>query len=185
MPHVMVDIETLDTVQSAVVLSIGAVVFDPFSNELGEKFYMEFVDDLSDQQKRGRTISGDTVRWWMQQGAAAKQIFADPAPHGVTRVTTSVGLAEFSHFMARSGGKEVQLWGNGADFDNVIIGSLYDAYEMRKPWSFGKNRCYRTLKRVFGEGVSLSREGVHHNGLDDAVTQATHLQEIMKCIKPQ
>ena len=36
MNHIMVDIETLDTVQSAVVLSISAVVFDPHSKALGE-----------------------------------------------------------------------------------------------------------------------------------------------------
>ena len=71
MNHIMVDIETLDTVQSAVVLSIGAVAFDPHTKELGEKFYVEFTTDLQAQQRLGRTISADTVTWWMQQGAAA------------------------------------------------------------------------------------------------------------------
>ena len=181
----MVDIETLDTVQSAVVLSIGAVVFDPYSNSLGEQFYVEFTGDLDLQQKVGRTISGDTVAWWMSQGAAAKHVFADPPPVGVRRVSTAQGLSEFATFIERNGGKNVQLWGNGADFDNVIIGSLYDSFGLKKPWSYGKNRCYRTMKRMFGDDVPMSREGVHHNGLDDAITQAVHLQEIFACIKRQ
>ena len=54
--------------------------------------------------------------------------------------------------------------------------------DMLKPWSYGKNRCYRTMKRIFGENVPLVRQGVHHNGLDDAITQAVHLQEIFACV---
>lgn len=185
MNHIMLDIETLDTAQSAVVLSIGAVVFDPHSKELGEKFYVEFTTDLDTQQRVGRTMSAATVVWWMQQGAAAKQIFADPAPEGVRRVSTAQGLTEFASFVARNGGKEAQLWGNGSDFDNVIVGSLFDSFGLTKPWSYSKNRCYRTVKRLFGESVKLSRQGVHHNGLDDAITQAVHLQEILACMKSQ
>lgn len=185
MSHIMLDIETLDTTQSAVVLSIGAVVFDPFSKQLGEKFYVEFTTDLDTQQRVGRTVSAATVTWWMQQGAAAKQIFADPAPEGVRRVSTAQGLTEFASFVARNGGKEAQLWGNGADFDNVIVGSLFDSFGMVKPWSYSRNRCYRTMKRLFGENVKITRHGVHHNGLDDAITQAVHLQEIFACVKPQ
>ena len=185
MNHIMLDIETLDTAQSAVVLSIGAVVFDPHSKELGEKFYVEFTTDLDTQQRVGRTMSAATVVWWMQQGAAAKQIFADPAPEGVRRVSTAQGLTEFASFIARNGGKEAQLWGNGSDFDNVIVGSLFDSFGLTKPWSYSKNRCYRTMKRLFGENVKLHPQGVHHNGLDDAITQAVHLQEIFACMKPQ
>lgn len=191
MNHIMVDIETLDTQQSAVVLSIGAVVFDPHSKALGETFYVEFTDDLASQQIKGRTISADTVRWWMMQSDAAKVVFAnrDAADlivkgkiNVASRLSTEDGLNEFSHFVARNGGNKVELWGNGSDFDNVIIGSLYDSFDMIKPWSYGKNRCYRTMKRVFGENVPLVRQGVHHNGLDDAITQAVHLQEIFACV---
>lgn len=182
MNHIMLDIETLDTAQSAVVLSIGAVVFDPHSKELGEKFYVEFTNDLDTQQRVGRTVSAATAAWWMQQGAAAKQIFANPAPEGVRRVSTAQGLTEFASFIARNGGKEAQLWGNGSDFDNVIVGSLFDSFGLTKPWSYSKNRCYRTMKRLFGENVKLRRQGVHHNGLDDAITQAVHLQEIFACV---
>ena len=182
MKDIMLDIETLDTAQSAVVMSIGAVVFDPHSKELGEKFYVEFTNDLGTQQRVGRTVSAATVTWWMQQGAAAKQIFADPAPEGVRRVSTAQGLTEFASFIARNGGEEAKLWGNGSDFDNVIVGSLFDSFGLAKPWSYSKNRCYRTMKRLFGENLKLTHQGVHHNGLDDAITQAVHLQEIFACV---
>jgi exodeoxyribonuclease VIII len=184
MDNIMVDIETLDTVHSAVVLSIGAVAFDPCSKELGETFYAELTDPEV-QQRVGRTISAATVRWWMQQDTAAKQLFADTPPNGTRRVSTAQGLTEFAAFIARNGGESMKLWGNGVDFDNLILGSLYESFSMAKPWSYGSNRCYRTLKRLFGENVKVDRIGVHHNGLDDAITQAIHTQEIMACIKQQ
>lgn len=185
MKHIMLDLETLDTTSSAVVISIGAVAFDPYTNALGDVFYVEMVEDTAAQQARGRTISGDTVRWWMQQDVLAKRVFAPPPPDGVERVNTFEALTRFGLFVAANGDRDVELWGNGADFDNIILGSLYDAFELRKPWSFSRNRCYRTMKNIgIGPCKPQVRMGVHHNALDDAITQAAHLQEIFACLKP-
>ena len=185
MNHIMLDLETLDTTSSAVVISIGAVAFDPEINALGDKFYVELTDDIARQQAHGRTISGDTVRWWMQQDVLAKRAFSVPPPDGVERVNTFEALSRFGLFVATNGARDVELWGNGADFDNIILGSLYDAFGLRKPWSHSRNRCYRTMKNLgIGPRRPLVREGVHHNALDDAITQAVHLQEIFTCLKP-
>lgn len=184
MKHIMLDLETLDTASSAVVISIGAVAFDPETNALGDKFYVEMTEDTAAQQARGRTISGDTVRWWMQQDVQAKRVFSESID-GVDRANTSEALSRFSRFVAANGGRDVELWGNGADFDNIILGSLYDAFGLRKPWSYSRNRCYRTMKNIgIGPRRPLVREGTHHNALDDAITQAVHLQEIFACLKP-
>lgn len=185
MKHIMLDLETLDTASSAVVLSIGAVAFDPRTNALGDEFYVEMTEDIAAQQVRGRTISGDTVRWWMQQDASAKRVFSIPPPNGVERVNTFEALARFNLFVAANGDRDVELWGNGADFDNVILGSLYDAFGLDKPWSYSRNRCYRTMKNLgIGPRRPRVREGVYHNALDDAITQAVHLQEIFACLNP-
>lgn len=183
MKHIMLDLETLDTASSAVVISIGAVAFDPYTNALGDKFYVEMVEDIAAQQARGRTISGSTVQWWMQQDSAARRVFATPPPSGVERVNTFEALSRFGLFVAANGAMFAKLWGNGADFDNAILGSLYDAFGLRKPWSFSRNRCYRTMKNIgIGPCRPQVREGVHHNALDDAITQAVHLQEIFACL---
>lgn len=176
--HIMVDLETLDTTPSAVVTSIGAVAFDPYSKELGDNFYLELTDDLAVQQERGRTISADTVVWWMRQGQAAQQLFA-PRSGSAVRCSTASALTHFTDFVRLNGGKDAKLWGNGADFDNVILGSLYKSFGVNKPWSYGNNRCFRTIKNLKGAPGSPDRVGVHHNALDDAVTQALHLQKIM------
>ena len=98
-------------------------------------------------------------------------------------------IADFdglSLFVAANGDRDVELWGNGADFDNTILGSLYDAFGLRKPWSYSRNRCYRTMKNIgIGPRKPQVREGIYHNALDDAITQAIHLQDIFACLKPR
>lgn len=184
MNHIMLDLETLDSSPSAVVISIGAVAFDPHTNALGDRFYVEMTEDITAQQARGRTISGDTVRWWMKKNALARRVFEVPPPDGVTRVNTFEALTRFWLFVSANGDRDAELWGNGADFDNIILGTLYDAFKLGKPWSYSRNRCYRTMKNIgVGPRKPKVREGVHHNALDDAVTQAVHLQEIFACLK--
>lgn len=179
--HIMLDLETLDTGPRSVVTSIGAVVFRPDEAVLGDTFYVELTDDLLAQQKLGRTINGDTVKWWMQQDPAAKKIFANPGMPGV-RVNTVLGLDMFRKFVLEHESVD-GMWGNGADFDNIILGSLYEDYGLRKPWSYGNNRCFRTYKNHPGVPHKYERTGTHHNALDDAITQAKHLQRIWTCLK--
>lgn len=80
----MIDIETLDTRPSAVVLSIGVVLFNrrnadvPFK-ELNLKFgKREFRDE---QIMMGRTISKDTAQWWRGQDPEAKSCLSRRTSH--------------------------------------------------------------------------------------------------------
>lgn len=181
MNHIMLDIETLDTKPSAVVISIGAVAFNPATDDKGEEFYYEFAD-LAIQQTMGRTLSADTVGWWMQQDALARQVFSPRAKDDLMRLATVDVLVKFSEFIGRNGDKDAYIWGNGADFDNIIVGSLYESFGFKKPWSYSRNRCYRTMKDLAPKTKAV-RVGTHHNALDDALTQAQHLQDILKQIR--
>lgn len=183
--NVMLDLETLDTKPTALILSIGAVAFDPNSFELGPTFYAELSNerDMQHQQEMGRTISPSTVTWWMQQSDEAKKIFAKTPQDGIQRLSPPVALVEFNKFLVEHGGKDCRVWGNGADFDNVVLGSLYDSYGIGRGWSYGKNRCYRTVKNICPVPYqSIVPQGVAHNALDDAVNQAQQLQEIFACL---
>ncbi len=75
----------------------------------------------------------------------------------------------------------VKIWGNGADFDNVILTSAYKRNDLELPWRYTNNRCYRTLKSLYPE-IKLERSGTHHNALDDAISQANHLMSIFSHI---
>lgn len=168
MRNIMLDIETLDTAHSAVVLSIGAVKFNDF--EVGGKFYETI--DLKDQALHGRTMSVDTISWWMGQSDAARQAVLK------TGLPGNEVLKKLALFMSD---KEYKVWGNGAMFDNVIILDMYKAYGIGRPWSYKNDRCYRT---VLAEHTSRNprftnvKYGTAHNALDDAISQAFTLQKI-------
>jgi hypothetical protein len=172
--QLMWDIESLDTKPSAVVLSIGAVMFDPNTDELGESIYV--VLDVAQQMKAGRTISSDTLAWWNQQSEEARAIFNAP------QLLVMDALEALTGFIQRNSPRG--FWGNGSDFDNVIIGSLFESFNVPRPWSYSRNRCFRTLKSLPlpKTVIQPDRQGTHHNAIDDARHQARCLQAIARAL---
>lgn len=179
---VMVDNETLDTTPSAVILSIGAARFrkdEP--GKVGETFYA--VLDIEEQKLRGRTVSEDTLAWWQKQSPEARVALDTTDRRPVNDVLSD--LWDFIFDMEGACGS-VRLWGNGADFDNPQIASLFKMYGFDLPWEFRKNRCFRTLKSEFGHLCPKpARKGTYHNALDDALTQIEHCQAIFAALKQQ
>ena len=57
--HLMIDMETMAVSPTAVVLSLGAVHFNPYGNGYGDKIY--FKIDLDDQDKLNREIDPNTL----------------------------------------------------------------------------------------------------------------------------
>lgn len=64
--YLMVDLETLDTSPSGVILSAGLVQFDLKGNTYKE-IYKEY--DVVEQLVAGRTISKGTQEWWVKDKA--------------------------------------------------------------------------------------------------------------------
>ena len=71
MRRIMFDTETLGTSSSSVILSIAAVEFD--DKNLGRRFHQRISIDSC--LKHGLTVSGNTIEWWMDQSAEARNIF--------------------------------------------------------------------------------------------------------------
>lgn len=160
--NVMLDLETLATDSRALIVSIGAVYFN--ADDLGDTFYA--VPDREEQQDAMRTISEQTLDWWSKQSPEAQKVLEDRTG-SVEEV-----LIGFSEFM---GNENVRVWGNGSDFDCVILGSLYEDFGIKRPWSYSNNRCFRTLKNIalmHDSHAQPQRRGTHHNALDDAIYQA-------------
>jgi len=178
----MLDLETMGTGPTAAIVAIGAVRFDIESGLIDAEFY--HVITLSSAVKSGGQMDPATVEWWMNQSAEARQIFASKQQEIVTFMPTNAetALHEFRWYLQKAApdGK-IALWGNGGDFDNVILRSAYKRADMEAPWRFGQNRCYRTLKS-FRPDIVLNRGGTHHNALDDARSQAEHAIRIFKAI---
>ena len=179
MNNLMLDLETLGTRPGCVILSVGAVFFDPDSDTLGDEFHS--IISLFESEDAGLTTSAETCTWWSKQSVEAKKILSevteDTAPH-----PRDVFLA-FNGFLGSYGDpKKVLMWGNGADFDNVLLLAAYEQVGVPIGWGNYNNRCYRTIKNL-RKNIKLERQGVHHNALDDAKHQARHLIQLLKDIK--
>lgn len=167
--HAEVDLETLDTTPTSVVLSIGLTVFNPYADDVDAGYY--WVLDTAEQDQTGRTRSASTMKWWAEQSPEARRVLYAPG--------TPV-IEVLRELMPLLNGDEIgHIWGNGADFDCVILRNLCEQYGFT--WPYRKNRCHRTLKQLqLPEDIALpERQGVHHNALDDAVHQARCLQRIV------
>ena len=165
--HVMLDLETMGVGPNAPIVAIGACRFDE-TGLYGETFY-ETVS-LESAVASGAEMDPDTVLWWMQQSedAYSEIVEADGDAWEV--------LCNFTEWLKSE--KIDGLWGNGASFDNVILAQTYRRFRQPTPWPFWLDRCYRTEKSF--STVEMVREGIHHNALDDAISQAKHLIEIWK-----
>lgn len=167
--NVMVDLETLGTRPGCKVMAIGAAVFSP--GGVGDTFYRAI-------KREGQALAlledPDTLAWWAKQSKAAHdRLFGE----NVDNVPLPRALAEFTDWLNGLGG-EVLVWGNGADFDNPILSAAYSAYGKPQSWGNWNGRCYRTLKGLRPD-IKLARQGVHHDALDDARSQAMHAVEIL------
>lgn len=170
---IMVDLETLGTQPGSVILSIGAVEFDP-DRGLGAAFYT--VISRGSCLLEGLTEDANTLAWWSRQSKEARAVLDQansPSAH-----TLHHALQDFWAFMRR----DDEVWGNGSDFDNVLLAAAYQATGLPLPWKFWNNRCYRTLKSLRPD-VPFVRSGTHHNALDDARTQADHAVHILRALK--
>jgi len=94
-------------------------------------------------------------------------------------VPLSLALKEFNAYLIELDHQTVQIWGNGADFDNSILAAAYRACRIEPAWKFSNNRCYRTLKGLY-PADKLKRQGIYHNALDEAKSQAVHAIALLR-----
>lgn len=171
--NVMVDLETWSTSPNAVITSLGAVKFTLNPDNSGGKIIDEFYVRIDPQScvNVGLEMSVDTILWWMKQSDEARAEFQKP----VWNIRDS--LIDFTEWLADDP-KNIDVWGNGSDFDNVLLANAYKACGKVLPWRYFNNRCYRTLKNIYPNVLSKPT-GVKHNALDDAKSQANHLIDIL------
>ena len=170
--HCMVDLETADNRPTAMIFSIGAVIFDPIGEGIIDEFYT--VINSKSCKDAGLTVGTDTMAWWEKQDPKARSVISEAT---ASLITLEQGLNNFSSWFKKCQGH--WLWGNGASFDNVILGNAYDSVGIDRPWMWWDDRCYRTLKAMADPSIKIERDGVYHNALDDAKDQAIHMQRFI------
>ncbi|ELN2576671.1 3'-5' exoribonuclease [Enterobacter kobei] len=184
MNHLMIDLETMGSNPDAPVVAIGAVFFNPQTGELGPEFYTAV--NLSSEMEMGAKPDGDTVIWWLKQSAEARAAICTG-----DAINISNAIYEFSAFISRNCERpgSLKVWGNGANFDNVILRQAYRRVGHPCPWMFWNDSDVRTmvmLGRHFGfdPKVNMPFEGEQHNALADARHQAKYVSAIWQRIIP-
>lgn len=174
---VMIDLETVGTGPRAAIATIAAVRFGK-ARLIGKSFYVRV--DIASCLAAGCMADKETLLWWLSKDPrAAAELFARP------RLALERALAKFGHWLGAREGEPngaVRVWGNGASFDLPILASAYAATGWSLPWKFYNERCYRTLKNLFGD-VKIARAGTHHNALADAEAQARHAIKLLRKAK--
>jgi exodeoxyribonuclease VIII len=177
MKNVMVDLETLALDSNALILSIGAVEFDPrdAGDGLGRVFYTVVNQDLQ-VSKWKRVVSPSTLKWWGEQGAEAQKVLYESSPEAYAPLLDT-SLMRFQEWL----GGPANIWGYGAHFDNVVLANAYSACNLHGAWAYGQNRCHRTLKAL-GPDLSLvvPINACEHNSLEDAKYQARWAVEALR-----
>ena len=164
MEEVMIDLETMDTKSTTVIVSIGAAKFEAGAG-VSDTFYQ--LCDIDDQISGGRTVSGSTIRWWMKQNEGARlEMARDHNP------TLREVLDDFSQWL----GHKPVVWGNGATFDISILEDAYDWLGLKAPWPYYNVRDMRTITALgAADKAEVPSVGDAHNAVDDAVWQAKYV----------
>ena len=122
------DIETLDTESTALVLSIGLVPFEtkiPVSmTELRAKSFFVKFNAHEQKTKYNRSVSKDTLAWWSTQPEAAKVRSLIPSSNDMSAEDGLFALQEYFH--SHGGTKNSMIYTRGA-FDSMITESLSKA----------------------------------------------------------
>lgn len=168
--HIMLDLETLGTTPGSSILSIGAVRFS-VEEGVTDKFYVTI--NRHSCKLHGLTEDPRTLEWWSQQTEEARQAAFKEEQ------ALQCALQSFNDFVSSDSYLGTAMWGNGAEFDNALLGKAYEVTGVMQPWRFTGSRCYRTVKNLFPD-VWVDPVGTAHNALDDAEYQANHLIAIAK-----
>lgn len=177
---VMLDLETLGLQPGCVVMSIGAIRFDPMGAlpevvtvdkepTIPDGFYA--VVNIDDSVARGLTVDPEVERWWQTQDSEVRdQLFSGD---GMPLAEAVQGFADWYP------DPDETIWANGASFDQPIWQVACRAVDQSVPWNYRRVRDCRTVfDLAFGENYSLYRNGPYprHHALFDCYRQIGMVQ---------
>ncbi|EEQ6360971.1 exonuclease [Escherichia coli] len=177
--HLMIDLETMGKNPDAPINAIAGKFFDPATGEMGPEF-----SKTIDLETAGGVIDRGTIKWWLKQSREAQSaILTDEIP-------LDDALLQFREFIDENSGEFfVQVWGNGATFDNVILRRSYERQGIPCPWRYTNDRDVRTMVALglvmdFDARTTIPFEGERHNALHDARYQAKYVSAIWQKLIP-
>ena len=166
--HAMIDIETLDTRPNSVVLSVGAVKFDPYA-EIEPHTKTLWRPGVDDQLAQGRTMSNTTLEWWAKQAEHIKDsTFTEKG-----RISVHKFFAELNKYLV---GVD-KVWCQGPQFDMVILEDLFKQFDHHMNWAYWQVCDCRTIFNMMPVDPRKAIQQDLHSAEEDAYWQAVCVQQ--------
>ena len=170
MYHAMIDIEALGTDYGSVILSIGAIHFDPHGNFIGsgEAFHKNI--DITDSLRSGFHVDGATIYWWLDRDTRSRNALVTPKP--IDAYSALVMLYQWYRAYDCKA-----AWSHR--FDMELLGAYAIGVHTKLPWSHRQELCIRTRLEAaakFGYLPEKVRDKDKHHPVYDATRQAKQIQ---------
>lgn len=173
---IMLDIETLATGPNSVVITFGAIRFDPFADDCDsvdgdairmDTFYRR-IDPASFTWPEA-IIDDNTLAWWAKQSPEVQyEAFTDHDRHDISDV-----MRDFHRWCKTYD----NVWANGPAFDIVILEQVCKQLGRGFPWQYWQVRDARTVYSLVNHERPNPR--LHH-ALWDCWSQIVALQSCFR-----
>ena len=165
--HAMIDIETLGTEPDCVVLSVGAVKFDPYtmSDPHSKKLWRPSADE---QTSADRSVLESTLEWWATQ----PQAIQDEAFTEDGRQPLNEFFKDLNKYLV---GVD-KIWCQGPQFDMVILENLFKQFEHHQNWAYWQIMDCRTIFNMMPVDPRKAIQQNLHSADNDAYYQAVCVQ---------
>jgi DNA polymerase III epsilon subunit-like protein len=165
MKDVMIDIETMGTRSTSMIVQIGACYFNRVTGEIGDTFKVHIYHSNDDF-----TVDWSTIKWWLEREEIARQSIISDELEVRTAVT------RLKVFLTNA----VYVWSH-ATFDIPILLNTFDKVGEKFPIHYTKMRDIRTLIDIKNDNKksTLDRKGTHHDALDDCKFQVAYCVEAL------
>ena len=168
---IMIDLETIGLVPECVILSCGAIAFEPRTNTVYNDTGTTWWPSLEEQRELGRLEDPRTIEWWTNQAPEAQ------ATSWAVPEEERIGLTKFyddlRNWMSTNDQpyKMRKVWSNGAGFDIAILENLFRMLKADPPWAYWNIRDTRTVWDLT-PSVKQGQNLLAHDALSDATEQA-------------
>jgi len=185
MINVCVDIETLSTRSTAVVLSMGLCFFDDEKHQPFEELVAQGMELFFCREAQGtRHIDPGTIEWWDKQGDAARRVLEAQEvikPRELhAHLEAHCDKLDIHYNWLR---KYARWYARGPHFDIAILEDLFNDHNVASPWKYFKVRCIRTWLECHGldDNAKLVKPAgmIAHNALHDAAFDAWMMQSVL------
>jgi len=170
--HGMIDLETLGVEPDSVLLTLGAIKFDPYSDDEPHSGLYLRCDVDEQTEKYNRSVDENTLAWWARENESVREeAFSDGDRVNVDELTKAIN--KFCVGLD-------YIWCQGPTFDFVILQNLYKQAGKPVPWNYWQIRDSRTLFSLMPVDPRKQIQEELHNALADCYYQAISVQKSYK-----